>query len=106
MGQQRVCLPGSVYADHEPELAWASCFDSGQCILEHDRLTRLHPQCLSPGQEGVRRRLPGELPAAGGHTVDPLFEELLNARGNEHLSAVGAGGDHGPAQSGLLGGRT
>src|SRR5262249_5717259 len=74
-------------------------FHAGQRVLENRGRPRLQTEGSGPGQEGVRSWLSAQVLALGDDAIDPRLEQVLDARGREHLLGVGAGRYDGAAQA-------
>src|SRR5215217_9547053 len=95
---QRLGLTGAVHADHPAERAGAPRLDARQRVLEDGRFGPLGLEQPRAVEEGVERRLAGELLALGDDAIDAGLEEVVYPGGDEHVLAVRARRDDGSTQ--------
>ena len=100
-GAQLVGLPDPVDADHEAEAAGPAGGHPGERVLEDGGLRRVDAEQPGAGEERVRGAVCRAAPRARATSPSTrASSSRLEPGGGDHLAAVGAGRDHGPAQPG------
>lgn len=101
MRGELICLPDPIHPDHVAESARSAGGNPGQGVFEHRGAAGLNPEGVRGGEEHVWCWFARQLLPLRGQTIDALFEQVLNVRDHEHVTAVGTRRDHRPAQASI-----